>query len=176
MNEREIFLSIGSNIAPERHVPAALGALEAAFGSIEVSPLYRSAPVGFEGPDFVNAVVRCHTALPLARLQAQLKALEREAGRNHSERLATRELDLDILLFGDEVITTERGPVIPRPDVLEYAFVLRPLVDIAAGKTHPETGRTFAWHWRHFTGERIALEPVPLEVLEGKPNGRGDRI
>ncbi|MGH8162523.1 MAG: 2-amino-4-hydroxy-6-hydroxymethyldihydropteridine diphosphokinase [Gammaproteobacteria bacterium] len=162
MAEHEIYLSIGSNIAPERHIPAALAALEAAYGPLVVSPWYRSAPVGFEGPDFINGVVRGRTGDGFARLRERLKRLERRAGRDQSKRLATRELDLDLLLFGDEIIE-EDDFAIPRPDILEYAFVLRPLAEMAPEATHPATGRSFAWHWRHFMGEQIALESVSLE-------------
>ncbi|MGH8273069.1 MAG: 2-amino-4-hydroxy-6-hydroxymethyldihydropteridine diphosphokinase [Gammaproteobacteria bacterium] len=161
MSERDIYIALGSNIEPERHVPAALAALATAYGPLAVSPLYRSAPVGFEGPDFVNGVVRGRTAESLSHLQAHLKALERRAGRDHTQKLATRELDLDLLLFGEETIAAD-GIVLPRPDILEYAFVLRPLAEIAPNVRHPETGRSLAWHWRHFEGTRIPLTPITL--------------
>ncbi len=171
MAERAIYIAIGSNSEPARHVSAALAKLEAGYGPLTVSPLYRSAPVGFEGPDFINGVAGGRTEAELAALRGHLKELERQAGRDQSETLATRELDLDLLLFGDAVIAQEEI-VIPRPDILNYAFVLRPLAEIAPQVLHPETGRSFAWHWQHFDGERIPLQPV---ILSAK-NGRGDRI
>lgn len=167
MLERDLYIALGSNIEPERHVPAALAALAEAYGPLSVSTLYRSAPVGFEGPDFVNGVARAQTAESLSNLREHLKTLERWAGRNHTQGLATRELDLDLLLFGEERIAAD-GIVLPRPDILEYAFVLRPLAEIAPEVRHPETGRSFAWHWRHFEGPPAALTPIEFESDAGK--------
>lgn len=162
MAEREIYIAVGSNVEPERRVPAALSALESSYGPIVRSTLYRSAPVGFEGPDFINCVVRGRTDSEFAALREHLKALERLAGRAHSGRLATRELDLDLILYGREVIEND-GFVIPHPDILEYAFVLCPLAELAPEGVHPQTGRSFAWHWEHFEGERLPLHPVVLD-------------
>ncbi|MGH8224598.1 MAG: 2-amino-4-hydroxy-6-hydroxymethyldihydropteridine diphosphokinase [Gammaproteobacteria bacterium] len=161
MPERDIYIAIGSNIEPERHVPAAITDLDAAYGPLVCSTLYRCAPVGFAGPDFINCVVRGKTDLPLAPLREHLKTMERLAGRDHSSRSAARELDLDLLLYGEEVIESE-GFIVPRPDILDYAFVLRPLAEIAPEAMHPTTGRSFAWHWAHFEGEKVPLESVAL--------------
>ena len=165
MPEREIYIAIGSNIEPERHVPAALAALDAAYGPLVCSSLYRSAPIGFSGPDFVNCVVRGRTDAAPAFLREHLKTLELLAGRAHSDKLITRELDLDLLLYGEELIEGD-GFIIPRPDILDYAFVLRPLAEIAPAAVHPKTGRSFAWHWAHFEGEKVPLEPITSDELK----------
>lgn len=159
MTERDIYLGIGSNITPQRHVSAALQALSRDYGPLTVSTLYRSEPLGMEGADFINAVVGFVSDVSLDALRRRLKVLERESGRDHSEKLAGRELDLDLLLYGNETISTGEL-VVPRPDVLEYAFVLRPLAEIAPTKRHPVTERTYAWHWDHFEGAHVALEPI----------------
>jgi 2-amino-4-hydroxy-6-hydroxymethyldihydropteridine diphosphokinase len=159
MTERDIYVGLGSNIDPQRHMSAALQALSRDYGPLTVSTLYRSEPLGMEGPDFINAVVGFASDVSLDALRARLKTLERESGRDHAAKLAGRELDLDLLLYGDQTIGTGEL-VIPRPDVLDYAFVLRPLAEIAPTKLHPVTGRGYAWHWEHFEGRQIALAPI----------------
>ncbi len=162
MNEIEAYIGIGSNIEPEVHVDRALAALEKSLGPIAVSPLYRSPPVGFEGDAFINGVVRVTSHAGLDALIEDLKALEKKSGRNrHVSGMGSRELDLDLLLYGDSILRRD-GLVLPRPDILQYPFVLRPLAELAPARLHPETGQTFAWHWKHFAGIPADLEPVTL--------------
>lgn len=180
MPEESVYIGIGSNVEPERHVPEALADLEGACGPLVVSTLYRCEPLGLEGPDFINAVVGGRSAESPGALRNHLKWMEREAGRQRGARLAARELDLDLLLYDDLVVREDRLRI-PRPDVLEYAFVLRPLAEIAPRAVHPETGRDFAWHWAHFQGRPLALRPVRLEgsaMHAERPaaSGRGDGI
>jgi 2-amino-4-hydroxy-6-hydroxymethyldihydropteridine diphosphokinase len=162
LTECEIYIAVGSNVEPERHIPEAVAALAEAFGPLVRSPAYRSAAIGFAGPDFVNCVVRGQTGRAPEFVVQHLKALEASSGRRRDGAVGSRELDLDLVLYGDEVIS-DPGFELPRPDVLRYAFVLRPLVEIAPDFVHPVTGRTLAWHWEHFNGERITLEPEALE-------------
>ncbi|MGH8427002.1 MAG: 2-amino-4-hydroxy-6-hydroxymethyldihydropteridine diphosphokinase [Gammaproteobacteria bacterium] len=162
MTDRDIYIALGSNIEPDRHIPAALAALAPAYGPLARSPAYRSAAHGFTGADFVNCVVRGRADASPELIVAYLKTLEQLAGRRHGHAIGPRELDLDLILYGDEVIT-QPGLTIPRPDVLRYAFVLRPLADIAPEKAHPETRQSFAWHWEHFDGEGTPLKPISLE-------------
>jgi len=92
--------------------------------------LYRSAPVEASGPDFVNTVVRLHTHLGALALLDALQALERDHGRQRPYRNAPRTLDLDLLLYDNEVIATPRLQV-PHPRMHERAFVLMPLAELA---------------------------------------------
>jgi 2-amino-4-hydroxy-6-hydroxymethyldihydropteridine diphosphokinase len=97
---------------------------------VRSSSLYRSAPVESSGPDYVNAVAELQTALGPYELLAGLQGLEHAAGRERPWRNAPRTLDLDILLYGglkldDPVLT------LPHPRMLERAFVLQPLAEIA---------------------------------------------
>jgi 2-amino-4-hydroxy-6-hydroxymethyldihydropteridine diphosphokinase len=94
------------------------------------SSLYRSAPLGASGPDFVNAVAEVETGLSGPELLARLRQLEQEAGRVRPYPNAPRTLDLDVLLFGDASISSERLQV-PHPRMHERAFVLVPLAEIA---------------------------------------------
>lgn len=159
MNKVEAYIGIGSNIDPHRHIGQALAKLEAHHGPIRVSTLYRVPPVGFDGADFINGVVALKTAAGLDALVEQLKALELASGRKRSGGMGSRELDLDLLLYGDRVVRRDRL-VLPRPDILEYAFVLRPLAELAPEAVHPETGETFARHWARFEGRQVEMTPV----------------
>lgn len=138
------YVSIGSNVEPERHVALALDALRAHFGVLEVSPVYRTAAVGFEGDDFLNLVAGFETPLGVTEVDRALDGIEAAAGRNRSEpRFAPRTLDLDLLLFGDAVIDTDSVRV-PRRELVKYAFMLRPLADIAPALRHPVLGLSLA--------------------------------
>lgn len=96
---------------------------------LQRSPWYRSAPVDATGPDFVNAVVALETELaPLALLDA-LQAIELAHGRERPYRNAPRTLDLDLLLYDDLQLQTDRL-TLPHPRVTERAFVLLPLLDL----------------------------------------------
>ena len=138
------YLSLGSNIEPVRHLGAAIDELCARFGAIVVSPVYRSAAVGFEGPAFLNLAVGIDTDLDPAALDAWLHALEDRHGRRRDgPRYSSRTLDVDIVLFDDRIV---RGPghlEIPRAELAE-AFVLVPLADIAPNARDPVSGRTVA--------------------------------
>jgi len=162
MNEIEAYIGVGSNIEPALHIANALAALEKNLGPIAVSPLYRSAPVGFVGDAFINGVIRVTSRAGLDELIEDLKGLERQSGRNRrGEGVGSRELDLDLLLYGESILRRD-GLVLPRPDILRYPFVLRPLAELAPARLHPETGQTFAWHWKHFKGIPTELEAVTL--------------
>jgi len=138
------YLSLGSNIEPERHLAAAIGELRERFGTIAVSPAYRSAAVGFDGPAFLNLAAGIDTDLEPAALDAWLHALEDRHGRRRDgPRYSNRTLDIDIVLFDDRIV---RGPghlEIPRAELGE-AFVLVPLADIAPQARDPASGRTVA--------------------------------
>lgn len=101
------------------------------------SSLYRTAPVGTTGPDFINAVVRLDTSLPAPVLLDALLALEQAAGRERPWPNAPRTLDLDLLLYGDARIASARLTV-PHPRMNERAFVLVPLAEIAPGRVPPQ--------------------------------------
>lgn len=138
------WLSLGSNVEPERHLGAALAELRARFGNVVVSPVYRYPAVGFAGPDFLNLAVGIDSDLEPQELNDWLHALEDRHGRRRDvPRFADRTLDVDIVLFDDRVV---RGPAhleIPRAE-LAQAFVLVPLADIAPEARDPVSGRTVA--------------------------------
>lgn len=94
-----------------------------------MSSVYDTEPVGPPQANFLNAVVRANTTLPARAIFERLKEIEGEMGRTPAERWGPREIDLDLLLFGAEVID-ERDLVIPHPELSNRAFVLVPLVEL----------------------------------------------
>lgn len=159
----EVFVGVGSNIRPHEHVARALAAMESAFGELRCSTIYQCPPVGFEGNDFLNLVVAFETELPPETLNEELHRIEGECGRDReAPRFAPRTVDLDLLLYGDRIVD-KPGLRLPRTEILEYPFVLKPLAELAGDMLHPETGRTFDAHWRAFQGS-VALTPTDLSV------------
>jgi len=162
----DAYLSLGSNIEPERHLRAALAALRRRFGEVLVSPAYRTAAVGFEGADFINLAARIHSDLEPAALDDWLHALEEAQGRRRDgPRFSSRTLDIDIVLYGDRVV---RGPghlEIPRAD-LRHAFVLKPLADIAPDVLVPGDGRTPAQLWAAHPEHGRDWEVVSLDSCD----------
>lgn len=146
----EGFLSIGSNINPELHIPEALRELERLFGTLRASSLYNTAAVGFEGPDFHNLVVSFHSDQSAGCISNTLRELEKKHGRTRdSRKFSSRTLDVDLILLGDLVMN--EGPIrLPRPEITLYAFVLEPLAEIAPDHRHPVTGETFLELWESF--------------------------
>lgn len=156
-----MYLGLGSNCRPKEHLRAGLEALEREFGAVAVSPVYRSAAVGFEGEPFLNFCVRIATKMTPLELKQWLTRLEEKYGRKRNlPKFSDRTLDIDILLYGDRVGKID-GLELPRPDILKYAHVLKPLADLAPDRIHPATGRSLAGHWAGFSGDR-GLEPVEL--------------
>lgn len=161
-----VYLSIGSNVEPVRHVRDAVAELRADFGRLRLSPVYRNPAVGFQGDDFLNLVVGLETDLPPRDLSERLRAMEEAHGRRRGgPKFSSRTLDIDILTYGNDVLRDGRL-VIPRDEILRYAFVLRPLADIAGSERHPETGQRYDALWsekRHAWGEPV-MRPVPLDL------------
>lgn len=146
----EVFVSIGSNIDREKHIPSCLAALERHFGSLRVSSLYETAAVGFDGPPFHNLVAGFSTELPVRRVAEILTAIEEQHGRTRScKKFSSRTLDADLLLYGDAILH-EGKLKLPRDEITRYAFVLEPLAEIAPEDRHPVTGERYADLWERF--------------------------
>ncbi|MGD2073430.1 MAG: 2-amino-4-hydroxy-6-hydroxymethyldihydropteridine diphosphokinase [Gammaproteobacteria bacterium] len=155
-----VFVSIGSNIDRERNVAAALERLGGAFGALEQSTVYETEAVGFEGDPFYNLVVGFDTDLGPREVADLLHRIEDEQERErHGARFGARTLDLDLLLY-DELVLDEADLRLPRPEILEYAFVLRPLAEIAGERIHPLTGASFAAMWDAFDPKAQPMWPV----------------
>ena len=156
-----VFIGVGSNLDRVRHVRAGLDALAETFGKLQVSPVYESEAVGFDGSPFLNLVVGVRTDKSLAQLSRCLKAIELANGRRpDAPRFSPRTLDLDILTYGD-LDHPRDGVDIPRGEILLNAFVLKPLADLAGGCRHPVDGRTYRELWQAYRSEQ-KLWPFPL--------------
>ncbi|QRP65733.1 2-amino-4-hydroxy-6-hydroxymethyldihydropteridine diphosphokinase [Rhodanobacter sp. FDAARGOS 1247] len=157
-----VYLSLGSNLEPRRHLRAALAELRERFGELVVSPAYRSASVGFDGAAFVNLAVGLDTELEPEALNDWLHALEDRHGRRRDvPRYSDRTLDVDIVFYDDRVLDGPGHLQIPRNE-LQHAFVLRPIADIAPGFRHPLGGRSMAELWAAFPA---GSEPLQAESL-----------
>ena len=133
------YVGLGANLGDAAAtVQAAMGDL-ARLPNTELlrrSSLWRSAPVGAQGPDFINAVVALRTTLSAPELLRALQALENQAGRVRPYPNAPRTLDLDLLLYGDAQIDSP-ALTLPHPRMAQRAFVLRPLAEVAPERVTP---------------------------------------
>jgi 2-amino-4-hydroxy-6-hydroxymethyldihydropteridine diphosphokinase len=154
------YLSLGSNIDADGNIRSAMKALQDTFEAVEFSPLYRSPPWGFEGRDFINLAARIETGLSPLQLKHWLTALEDRHGRRRDvPSFSDRTLDIDILLYDDlHLLSPELE--LPRGEILEAAYVLRPLAELAPDLLHPVERRTLADLWRTFPGPQAQLEPI----------------
>lgn len=151
-----VYVSAGSNIDPRANLETACKALKQHYGALEISPLYESPAAGFSGPDFLNLVTGFRTEEAPGEIRKRLAALESQAGRDRSAgKFSSRTLDLDLLLYGDRV---DASLNLPHPDIERYAFVLKPLADLAPDLRHPISGVTIAELWQSFTGPRHLRE------------------
>jgi 2-amino-4-hydroxy-6-hydroxymethyldihydropteridine diphosphokinase len=158
------YVSGGSNLEPEKNLVIAARALKARHPGARFSRCYRNSAVGFEGPDFINFVVELPVAGTPALLKGELECIETQCGRaRDAPKWAPRAMDLDILLFGDVVQDTP-GLVLPRPDLLKWAFMLGPLAEIAPGLVHPMQARRIDTLWRDFDHAANPLRPLALDL------------
>ena len=134
------FVALGANLVePQTQVRAALAELARLPQStlVAASSLYRTAPVGLAGqPDFINAVAALDTSLSPDDLLEALFAIERSFGRVRKEKNGPRTLDLDLLLYDNEIIDTPHLHL-PHPRLHLRAFVLEPLAEIAPERVSP---------------------------------------
>ena len=134
----KIIIGIGSNIGDkEGNIRKAILLLSEILNNIKVAPIYISKAVGYENqPNFLNTVISGFTELPPNDLLNKVKEIEEKIGRRNRFRWGPREIDIDILFYGDIIIKTE-SLEIPHPRIHERDFVIIPLIDIEPNIIHP---------------------------------------
>ncbi len=155
-----VYISIGSNIDKEKNIPSSVKALQEHFGDLDISNVYETKAVGFEGDDFHNLVVGFDTDESPLEISNVLKKVEADHDRTRGkEKFESRTLDLDQLLYGDLVMQMD-GVNLPHTDILRYNFVLKPLTELAGEVEHPEEEKTINELWEAYEekGEMAVVE------------------
>jgi 2-amino-4-hydroxy-6-hydroxymethyldihydropteridine diphosphokinase len=166
----QAFIALGSNIAPERHLPLAVQRLSALGTIAAVSSVYQSPPVDGSGqPDYLNAAVLLSTTMPADQLcRESLPAIETELGRvrDPADRYSPRTIDLDLALYDEQVLTIDHRRI-PDPEIAERAFLAIPLAELCGDCRVPSVGRTLgdlaATH--RAAGSLTLRHDVVLEVV-----------
>jgi 2-amino-4-hydroxy-6-hydroxymethyldihydropteridine diphosphokinase len=145
-NATLVAVALGSNLGDRAaHLEHAAVRLAALLRPFHCSPFIETAPVGMsaDAPPFLNAAAVGETTLDADALLEALLAIERERGRERPTRVASRTLDLDLILYGDAIIDRP-ALIVPHPRFRERRFVLEPLALIAPAMRDPVTGATVA--------------------------------
>lgn len=145
------YIALGSNLpssagSPQETLVTALVRLGQLGRLVACSSFYLTRPVGYaEQPAFLNAAAALETELPPQVLLSQLLEIERSLGRDRSHGIANgpRTLDLDLILYGNCIIHTERLQL-PHPRMAQRSFVLVPLAEIGPEVIHPESGKSMS--------------------------------
>lgn len=142
------WLGLGSNQQAEANIRSAIRLLQETFDQVNLSPVYSSKAVGFSGDDFINLVARVETSMHPVQLRNFLRELEDNHGRQRNvPKFSDRSLDIDILLYDDLVVFSPLLEI-PRAEILSFAHVIRPLVDLDPGLVHPQELLTIAELWQ----------------------------
>ena len=159
-----VYIALGSNKGHKfEYLQAAVDAIYETIGTIKrISKVYKTPAIGFEGDDFYNACLLAETTLKPKKVLKTLLDIETQLGRIRSkdEGYQSREIDLDILFYNDEVIET-KALIVPHPQIQNRRFVLQPLQDIAADIIHPILNKTVSELLTECEDESV-LEPVKI--------------
>ena len=162
-----VYIGIGSNIDKHIHIPRVIKELRAKFGNVIISPIYKTAAVGFSGEDFFNLVVGIDTEMNPVEVFEYLRELEtaHDRRRTSGNQFIARTLDLDQLLYDDKQI--EYGKIsIPHDDIINYPFVLKPLADIAGDLVHPELQVSIKSLWENFDKQVGDMQKLSLADID----------
>jgi 2-amino-4-hydroxy-6-hydroxymethyldihydropteridine diphosphokinase len=155
-----IYVALGSNIDRQRNITSALDCLTERFGCLSVSNVYATKACGMVGDEFYNLVVGFDCDDDVETIVDSLKSIESAHGRHaaHSYDISGI-LDLDLLTYAARVVHDEKISI-PRDDIVNHAFVLKPLADIAPETRHPLTGTTYQAMWDAFADKSAILRDV----------------
>ena len=133
----KVFIGIGSNLNKIKNIKSSISKIQNDYKNVKISPVYETKAMGFDGPNFYNLVCSFNTTEDIYKLKERLNKIELDHGRNLNEtKYSSRTLDIDILYY-DNLILADDKIKIPRKEIIEYDFVLRPLIDIDAEFIHP---------------------------------------
>jgi len=143
MTETTIYLALGSNVGDSAaNIQQAIELMRSKITDISEAPIYSSKAVGYtDQPDFLNTAVRGQTELQPLELLKFVKNIEQQVGRIQRFRWGPREIDIDIIFYGDQVIEMP-SLTIPHPRFAERDFVLRPISDLSPHRIDPTSGKT----------------------------------
>ncbi|MGY8813494.1 MAG: 2-amino-4-hydroxy-6-hydroxymethyldihydropteridine diphosphokinase [Gammaproteobacteria bacterium] len=158
------FIGIGSNVDRDHNIGSGINQLAKLDSNLIVSTIYESKSFGFTGDNFYNLAVGLDTRLPALDLNSLLREIEDKHGRlRNIPRFSSRNLDLDLLIY-DDLVRHDKELDVPRQDIISYAFVLKPLAEIAADFIHPESGLKIGEIWESFNKPEQDLWPVTLSI------------
>lgn len=164
-----VVLVLGSNIAKERNLPLAVQLLREMCVVTAVSPVYETIPVGLlNQPNFLNTAVLIQTDLTAPQLkQGPIAAIETQLRRMRTDDPnAPRTIDVDIILFNDELFEYDGGDgrirQIPDPDLLKFPHVAVPVADLLPEMPHPQTGKSLSQIAQHLLQKATAQHGSPI--------------
>lgn len=165
-----VYLSLGSNIAPEVNLPATVKLLAELTELLAVSSVWETRPVGFLAQaNFLNAAAIVSTPLSAPQFQEQvIRVIEQQRQRvRERNKNGPRTIDLDIILFNRQILDLAHHHI-PDPDLLQRPFVALPLAEIAPDYQHPETGQTLRDIAKAFIvdEEEMQLRPDVSQALK----------
>lgn len=174
------FVSIGSNLEPEKHLRLAVEALERLGRVVGVSRAYQSAAITPDQaerlrrqPDYLNAAAWIATELSPLGLRQALRAIEKRLGRvRGADKFSARTIDLDLCLYGS-LVRSSPELTLPHPEILRCACVAVPLADLSPDLPHPVTGETLASLAKRLKGEpQLTYRPdVDLRIRQAASPG-----
>jgi len=169
-SNRIVYIALGSNRGNKfQFLQNAIDAVFKAIGPIKkISKVYKTPALGFESEDFFNAVVKIETSLSAKNVLKLLQKIEKQLGRAKKTKIGyeSREIDLDILFYGDEIIKRD-DLTVPHPEIQNRKFVLQPLCDIASDYIHPELNSSCAQLFEA-CNDSSAIEPLKIWLKNPK--------
>lgn len=138
----------------ETNIRSCLDSLNASFDCLEISSVYESEAVGFDGDNFYNLIAVIRTELSISALSSVLKNIEDLHGRDRSgPKFGARTLDIDIVCYGN-LVGVHEGIELPRPELYYNAFVMLPMRELASTERDPKTEQTYQQLWDELNSDQ----------------------